>query len=167
MSLHYLLDGYNISNQLPIKSLDKLEDQRKNLVSFIERNRPQGSVRNKVTIVFDGRAGIEYQQMSVSVEVVFSKDEIADNKIRSIVEKARNKKNIIVVTDDREIQYAVKANGAKVLSVKDFLAQGNKSQASRTSNRKRSSKNEKQKRIPRVIEFQITSEMKKIWLDKK
>ena len=39
MSLHYLLDGYNITHQMP--PLNKLEDQRRQLIQWIESRAPQ------------------------------------------------------------------------------------------------------------------------------
>ncbi len=55
MSIHYLLDGYNIIHQMPAAlDLTKLEDQRRHLIRFVEQHRPQGSANNRVTIIFDG-----------------------------------------------------------------------------------------------------------------
>ena len=58
MSLHYLLDGYNVIHQMPDLNRPALEDQRRALVHFLETRRPQGSSRNRVTIVFDGNANV-------------------------------------------------------------------------------------------------------------
>jgi len=165
MSLHYLLDGYNISNQLPVKALDNLEDQRRNLVRLIENTRPQGSLRNKVTVIFDGVSGYENTQISPIINVVFSRDESADNKIKRMVEKATQKSQMIVVTNDRDIQYSVRANGAKTMDVKTFLDQGKKKVVSR--NKKPGPKEDRGKNIPKSVEFKITDEMKDIWINKK
>ena len=54
MSLHYFLDGYNVVHQMAGAARLNLEEQRYQLVRLIERKAPQGSERNKVTVVFDG-----------------------------------------------------------------------------------------------------------------
>ena len=54
MSLHYLLDGYNILKQIPALNDLPLEDGRRGLLRWIETQRPQGSVNNTLTVVFDG-----------------------------------------------------------------------------------------------------------------
>ncbi len=54
MSLHYLLDGYNILKQIPAFRDLPLEDGRRGLLRWIDHSRPQGSVNNQVTVVFDG-----------------------------------------------------------------------------------------------------------------
>ena len=74
MSLHYLLDGYNIIHQIPsLIALDKLEDRRNGLVRFIERNKFRGSVNNKITVVFDGKFGHWGNESTPYVKVIFSK----------------------------------------------------------------------------------------------
>ena len=87
---------------------------------FIERCRPQGSLNNKVTVVFDGNEDIFGGMESATVKILFSRGEEADDKIKRIVAQAKNPKDIIVVTDDRDIQYAVRALRAKVSSVQSF-----------------------------------------------
>ena len=57
MSLHYILDGYNILKQIPAFNDLSLEDGRRGLMRWIETQRPQGSVNNTVTVVFDGESG--------------------------------------------------------------------------------------------------------------
>ena len=125
MSLHYILDGYNIIHQMPALVSKNLEQQRNGFIHGLESCRPQGSSNNKITVVFDGKAGIIGRMESAIVKIIFSKDETADEKIKRLVEESRNAKNIIVVTNDRSIQYSVRANGAGILSVKEFLSRMN------------------------------------------
>lgn len=174
MSIHYLLDGYNLIHQMP-SALDQatLEDQRYHLVRFIEQSRPQGSLNNPVTIVFDGNIDIFGGMSSSSAKIVFSHGESADEKIKKIVAQAKNTKDIIVVTDDRAIQYAVRALGAKISGTQAFL--GKAKGIKRSSEGKGSLKSkrgvapnplsENKKYIPRNDEAKITSEFSKIWLD--
>ena len=169
MSIHYLLDGYNISHQMPALKLDKLEDQRRNLVRFIEQCSPQGSSKNSVTIVFDGDRDVFGGMKSTAAKIIFSQGESADDKIRAIVARANNTKSIVVVTDDRDIQYAVGAIGAKAIGVAEFLGKGksaknNKHMADKKSQRIKKGLSVPEKYISKSDESSITSEMGKIWL---
>ena len=165
MSLHYILDGYNVLHQIPQLAAVEVQKQRSELVRFIQTDSPQGSFKNKVTIVFDGYCSQGF--VSSAVEVIFSQDKSADEKIKSIVAHAQNKKNIIVVTDDREIQYAVRAHAAEVCCVKDFLSRlqlgGNEGKQRKTTKDNQQSV----KNISKTLEFEINEELKKIWLKKK
>jgi len=126
------------------------------LVNFIERNNLRGSANNKVTIVFDGQVGILDNVVRGWIKVIFSKGESADSKIKSLVQEAANPKNIIVVSDDRDIQYAVRAMGAKICSVKDFTEKANKKVVV-----------DRGKNISKTMEFQINKELSDLWLKKK
>ena len=158
MSLHYLLDGYNIIHQMPLSVDIKLEDQRRQLIRWVESRAPQGSSRNMVTIIFDGKTDVwGGNGGSSSIQIVFAQGQSADEKIIAMVEEAAHKKNIVVVTDDRALKYAARALGAKVSGVQAFLKQG----ASAPAGRVESGKN-----ISKTLEHNITSEFEKIWLKK-
>lgn len=86
------------------------------------------------------------------VKVIYSKGEIADDKIKRMVRESKQAKNIVVVTNDRDIQYAVGAAGAKVCTVEDFLK------------KKSSGSAQVDAPISRIQKDQITDEMKDIWL---
>ncbi|MDP8212466.1 MAG: NYN domain-containing protein [Candidatus Zapsychrus exili] len=161
MSLQFLLDGYNITNQMHFSAKDSLEDQRNNLVNFIRTKRPCGSTRNNVTIIFDGKSGISSRR-ETDIQVVFPSSISADDKIKKIVEESSLKKNIVVVTDDRDIQHYVSALGAKVMKVSEFL-RSNKS-LSKDRGKVQNNK-EKSKNISKEVEFKINSELERIWLD--
>ena len=167
MSLRYLLDGYNIIHQIPGLANGKLEDQRKNLSKWIETHRPQGSLNNEVIIVFDGKSEF-FSQMQVSeVKVVFSQDESADEKIKRMVSDATHKKSIVVVTNDREIQYAVRAQGAKTMSVEIFMAKAIKSEKESPSSAITTTPAKSGKNISESLKFEITQELQNIWLRSK
>jgi len=135
------------------------------LLRFLESQRPQGSLNNKITVVFDGKADIFGGMESAIVNVVFSKDETADEKIKRMVAAVGNPKNIIVVTNDRAIQCAVGASGAKVSSVEEFLSATTSKKNSAPKNQFK--KADSKKKMPRNLENKITSEMEEIWLKKK
>lgn len=153
---------------MPDLNRPALEDQRRALVHYLETRRPQGSSRNRVTVVFDGSANVIGSSEAAFVEVVFSRNESADEKIQRMVESSSRKKDIVVVTNDRAIQYAVRAVGARVIGVAEFLAKSQPAgrsivEGKRSSTRK--SKGQSSKDISKVIEFKINDEMSKIWLE--
>lgn len=109
-----------------------------------------------MTVVFDGRSDVWGGGAVPSpVQIIFSREESADEKIIRMVEEAEHKKNIVVVTDDRALQYAVRALGAKVSGVQTFLGQG----APVPVRRPESNKN-----ISKTLEHKITSEFARIWV---
>ena len=134
----------------------KLEDARDDLIRFVEIHRPQGSFNNTVTIVFDGQTGMGGPPKSASVKIIFSSGESADDYIKRAVSRSPQKKNTVVVTDDRDIQLYVRAQGARVKSVDEFLG--------RTA--KKSAATEDSKYISKTLEYKITSEFEQIWLTK-
>ena len=146
-----------------VLDLAKLEDRRRQLICFIEQYAPQGSSNNCVTVVFDGDLEVFGGMKSSVAKIVFSQGESADDKIKKIVAQAHNSKNIVVVSDDRDIQYAVRALGAKTSGVRVFLDQVKVSGSSKKSSVKRSPA-ESQKYIPKSEESKITSEFGEIWL---
>lgn len=146
---------------MPEPSPAGLEDRRRHLIRFIEQYRPQGSARNSVTIVFDGVLESYGRMTSPVAQIIFSQGESADDKIRNIVAQAKNKKSIVVVTDDRDVQYAIRALGATACGVKAFLRQGNGPGQSKPG---KMSSSLSEKMISKRDESKITSEMKEIWL---
>jgi len=132
MSLQYIIDGYNLTNHpLFSKNHKKSEDSRGALLESITKNRLTGSVKNEVIVVFDGFPGSpfpQYKYSSCAIQIVFSKEETADEKIKKMVEYSDNRKNIIVVSDDKEIKLSVKMLGATSLGVEEFFGSKGKAQ---------------------------------------
>lgn len=122
MSVHYIIDGYNVIKQVPYLNEKKLKEARDNFISFLEIHRPQGSIRNEVTVVFDGKNQESSPTNIKSIRVIFTNDETADDRIKMMVKRASNRKRIIVITDDKEIKFFVRNLGAKPVSVKKFLS---------------------------------------------
>jgi len=151
---------------MPGLSLKKLEEQRLSLIRFIETQRPQGSVNNSVHIVFDGKAEIFGGTPSSSVQVTFARHESADDEIRKLVKESSHKRSVVVVTDDREVQYAVRSMGARVSSVREFLSRGLRSERQKDSLSKDESESN-QTKVSRNMEDKITAEFEDIWLKNK
>ena len=122
MSLHYLLDGYNIINQVPLWCEGMLEDRRRKLIAWLNVARPHGSIRNTVTVVFDGKPQHYGGHSSGEAKVVFTAGESADDCIKRMVERCPDKKKFMVISDDKGIKLYVRALGAGVLSVREFAA---------------------------------------------
>ena len=131
------------------------------MIHFLEQHRPQGSIRNEVVVVFDGRSDIWGPTKVSSIKVFFTSGETADEEIKRRVAQHSNKKSVVVVTEDREIQCYVRKLGAKVLGVDTFLNQ---------AGGKGPIKNKKDqpdiKKIPGTSQAKITAEMENIWLEK-
>ena len=121
MALHYILDGYNVIKRTEPLADQNIDDGRTTLIRLIESFRPQGSLNNQVTVVFDGRPGRSLPPESPEVRVIFTYDESADDKIKRMVQDSSARRTMIVVTDDREIRFFVKSLGAQVLGSAEFL----------------------------------------------
>jgi len=153
---------------MPVDLNSDIDVQRRQLVTFIETKRPHGSSQNKVTIIFDGGPGLPggIRTSNSNLSVLFSGESSADDWIKQRVEDSANKKQIIVVTDDREIKYAVGASGSKSISVKKFLSLGKLAGSSSRKSQEHKVKGSSSpaKIISKVVEAKINEEMKKIWL---
>jgi predicted RNA-binding protein with PIN domain len=154
MSLHFVLDGYNITNKFK-KVYPSLSAIRQDLYDFIRAHRPQGSLRNKITVIFDGKSGFFSDEKSEGLEIIFSRDITADEVIKNFVKSSIHPKTIVVVTDDRDIQIFIRRYAASFMSVKDFLAKKSGGKMIYY-----------EKNIISIAEADnITKELKKYWLD--
>lgn len=164
MSLHFILDGYNIIKQSDFLAQNPLKDARRGLLRFLKDKRPCGSSKNKISIVFDGKGNcfadreLNTLERKGGIEVIFTCNENADNRIKKMVSESRTAKSIVVVSDDKEIKFFVRSYGATTLGVKQFIA--------------RSMTKEKPIRDLAKIELsyqaidRINQELSKIWLEK-
>jgi predicted RNA-binding protein with PIN domain len=161
MSLHYVIDGYNVIRHASFEPRGHAGPAL-SLIQHIRNNRLCGSMKNKVTIVFDGypTMGNPLQPMS-DCEVLFAQDQSADDRIRYLVEHISNPKIVIVVTDDRSVRFHAKAARASVMGVEEFLTAKAASAAA------------KKERADRTIELssvdadRINKEFRKLWLKEK
>ncbi|MCX5656940.1 MAG: NYN domain-containing protein [Candidatus Omnitrophica bacterium] len=156
MSLHYIIDGYNIMKQVTHITGKKNMVERDDFLRFLETERPFGSLHNRVTIVFDGHPELTLRRRESILRVIFSRDESADERIKKMVENS-GEKNLVVVSDDNDVKYMAKINGARVLGAIEFLVK-------------------KERRVPIVHEeekkissdtpagIRITRELERIWI---
>ncbi len=165
MSLHFLLDGYNILKQMaPLRDLP-LEDGRRGLLTWIADSRPQGSVNNQVTVVFDGHPD-HFGGMSSQgeIRVIFSDGCSADDKIKRMVEEDLTRKNCVVVSDDKDIFLYARSLGARVMSVAAFTSIR---AAGRDNVRATRRLAPTEKYISLSRQEKINKELKDIWLKEK
>lgn len=159
-----MIDGYNLIKRNPQFAAKRLEEGRQALISFIERNRLQGSDRNSVTVIFDGQPGMYGLPVYSQVRVVFTEYESADDLIKSMVQEAKSPKSMVVVTDDKQLYLYVRALGASVLSGGEFLR---KYTSAKTPPRPDIKKTEPSKVITSSFEHLINQEFEQLWVSKK
>lgn len=144
--LVYIIDGYNLLHKIP--ALKNSTTPCKDLIHNIKKGKLTGSKNNKVIVIFDGSIRDELKESDF--EVVFSYDKSADEIIKRRVEKIKNKSEVIVVSDDREIRDAVKKEGAVSLRTFEFIKPKGKVV-------------ESGKEISYSLQREITEELRKIW----
>jgi len=121
------------------------------------RQRKSSSPNNKFWIVFDG-----YPDQSLdnadkgSIMVIFSRKESADARIMKLVELIPNPKNVVVVSDDKEIGLFARSCRANHESVEDFLSFQDK--ITRAKN------GIPEEEITYTQKQKINEELKKLWL---
>ena len=133
-----------------------LEEGRHGLLRWIGDSRPQGSVNNQVTVVFDGTEGSDSSQGEI--RVIFSDGCSADDKIKRMVEEMPAKKNCVVVSDDKDIFLYARSLGARVMSVAAFTFK---------PKRLHTRQDPGGKYIPLSRQEKINKELSGIWLKEK
>ncbi|MGM0441684.1 MAG: NYN domain-containing protein [Elusimicrobiota bacterium] len=119
MSLHYLIDGYNFLHKYSEKFPGNLRKSREKFIKKIKKTRPEGSSRNKITVVFDGQPGINFPSEK-GLNVIFTSGREADDIICDIVEESSNPKRIKVITEDNFLKRRVKEKGARIMKLQKF-----------------------------------------------
>jgi len=118
-----LVDGHNLIGRMPDMSLADADDEAelvRRLRRYCQRN------RRRATVVFDGGliGGIAPALSAPPVEVVFAaEDESADRILVRRIRRARDPRGLLVVSSDRAVQEAARAQGARVIASETFAAQ--------------------------------------------
>lgn len=122
MSVHYVLDGYNVVRCANLGGRT-LEEERKNLVQFLISRRPHGSPNNRVTILFDSRENSMFSagERHGEIEVRFSRGRTADDAIVDFIEEHAHPRSLVLVTNDRGLRQRIQGTGARALGVAEFL----------------------------------------------
>jgi predicted RNA-binding protein with PIN domain len=150
VSLHYLIDGYNLLYALPDIPPGPWPTKREILIELLMTSKPHGN--NRVTVVFDSREGLGDRRHHGAIEVVFTSGETADDWIARRVRDGSNARTVVVVTNDQGIRTLIRGTGAKWISTQEFLGQ-----AKSRPGRRREQGSE-------IDSESITEEMKKKWL---
>jgi len=123
MSIHIIIDGYNLIRQSPSLSLlDHQEMQlgREALIDLLAKYRRVK--HHKITVVFDGTnalSSIGHRDYINGIEIKFSRfGESADSVIKKIA--AGEKEKALVVSSDRDVADSAYLSGAAVIDSIEF-----------------------------------------------
>ncbi len=123
MSIHIIIDGYNLirqSNTLSILDRQDIQQGREALVDMLSAYKKLKA--HRITVVFDGtRAPLFSQQRDrqKGISVIFSHSgETADAVIKKMARKERQK--ALVVSSDQDIVRSAASCGAATISADDF-----------------------------------------------
>lgn len=166
MSLCFIVDGYNVLKSSPLFKNRTLQEARAAFISYVERNRLWGSLRNKLVIVFDGSREIAGIMQAYPFDIIFTQDETADEKICRLVLAKALPRNIVVVTDDKGLIRLVRPYGVKIMGSQEFLNRS-KVKANRKLASLGSDADFEKIDLNAVEKEKITEELKKIWVEKK
>lgn len=150
---HFIIDGFNLFHK--IGAIADSTTPRRDLVNYIRSNRLTGSSANRVTIVFDGYETAELHT-DPEYRIVFSDDRTADDIIKEYVRGARNKRELVVVSDDLEIRSCAGCEGAFVCRPVEFIARGER--------RQKQSNTEDDRGLRPSQMMDITEELTKKWV---
>jgi len=153
--MDYILDAYNIIHYIGMEGNSAYEVQRR-FIGFLMRHRLFSSGKNRAVVVFDGFLS-ESLSCSGNIEIVFSRDISADEKIERLL-KRRVKS--FVVSNDRQVKASAKAFGHVPMPVVEFLS------ISRRAKEQQTDKDDMSKRLLKKDIEDINSELEKIWLKK-
>ena len=119
MMKDYLIDGNNLMGKISVIKKIQIKDKqlaRERLVMLIEKffNKRKG----KVFLHFDG---FQNNPLNLSKgKIIYSEKSNADKKIKEQIEITKNRKNLIVISSDHEIQNFARVCSCDVLSSEEF-----------------------------------------------
>ncbi len=92
-------------------------------MEFIRTQKPCGSRKNKVSVIFDGypAPGFKSGYACPDIDIIFSRSVSADENIKAMLEKTTNRRVVVVVSDDKEIKFFTRSCGAKAIGVEEFV----------------------------------------------
>ena len=158
MSLHFIIDGYNLLKHRAFSPPPGIHDSRFALIQFLRIEKPCGSPKNKVTIIFDGYSG-DFSLSGLEFEVIFSCEDSADDKIKRIIEIEAAPKCLVVVSDDRQIRDFARLCGVVSLGIEEFLSPPRKKATGREKDLTKADLSYSQA-------HKINEELRKLWLKK-
>ncbi len=123
MSLQYVIDAYNLINHPAFKPASKSPVSiHQALADFIISHKLTGSKNNSIVLVFDGFAPRQEEiPWGAGLHCVFSRTLEADELIKRIIEASAAPRNIVVVSDDKEVRLTSRFLHAQICSVESFI----------------------------------------------
>ncbi|MCU0666927.1 MAG: NYN domain-containing protein [Candidatus Omnitrophica bacterium] len=162
MSLRFIIDGYNLVHNPDFPAPDGKISVHRALAVLIRHYNLCGKSSNSVTVVWDGFAPSQMSRDLYSgVIFVFSSDISADDKIRNMLEEAENTKNIIVVSDDKQVQASARLFKARYQRIEEFLKPAAKAFRQKRDGASLSDK------LTHAQQCQINKELLNLWCEKK
>jgi len=160
MSLQFVIDAYNLINHSLFKTDNRSANIQSSLVNFIKFNRLTGSSNNRLLIVFDGYSPPGFNPPDEpNIVCLFSGNLEADEIIKKKIESSHNPKDMVVVSDDKEVQIVSRLLHAKVLTVEKFILRGE-------NKINYGNDNEQDPKLTYSAMHKINEELKKRWLEK-
>lgn len=123
MSIHIIVDGYNLIRQSPsLSSLERIDIQQGREV-LVDRLATYKRIKShKITVVFDGAKAPSFSAKRVfqkGITIKFSRNrETADTVIKRMAKAEKEK--ALVVSSDREVVAAAESYGAATINSPDF-----------------------------------------------
>ena len=114
----YFIDGNNLIGAIKREKVGKPE-ARYWLAYYIKKF--QKKRRSKVVLFFDGPIDYDLLSISENIEIIFSVEREADLLIKERINKMRYRKDLFVITADRELVSYAKKKGAKIINPHRFF----------------------------------------------
>ncbi|MDP8260680.1 MAG: NYN domain-containing protein [Candidatus Gygaella obscura] len=130
-----------------------MRHSRFQLYKFIQENKFKGSKNNILTVVFDGKEDVISNETAEGISIIFSKNKSADCVIMELIESSSQPKNMVLVTDDKELIIFARSKRVKLMPVKQLLA------------KKKTVIFKKKMRITTEDARKINRELRNIWLN--
>ena len=123
MSIHIIIDGYNLIRQSDYLSALDLEDIQLGREALIDMLAAYKKIKpHNITVVFDGAQALHlapHRDRQKGISILFSHDgQSADAVIKKMA--AAQKQQALVVSSDQDIIQSAKSNGAATISAPDF-----------------------------------------------
>jgi len=123
MSIHIIIDGYNLIRQSKRLSILDLQDIQLGRDTLIDMLAAYKKIKpHRITVVFDGTTAPLFSQQRnrhKGISIIFSHEgESADTVIKKIARKERQR--ALVVSSDQDIVQSAADSGAATVSAHDF-----------------------------------------------
>ncbi len=120
-----MVDGNNAMHAIPMVARELSRDRNLARDTLLRMLEPLVADDNRVTVVFDGRAGRGSLQKHANIDgfdVVYSSStEGADGVIERMVMAAKKPEVICVITNDNLIRNCAYAHGASAMRIEEFV----------------------------------------------